>query len=372
MDETIVLCLLSLLLSLVPPTSGQIPCPDPEDISPCTCSYDEENGQVSADCSLANVSEIYSAFNDVVWEFNTWGNVAITELSGGIFGNVSFQHVFIMYSENLVTIDPSFLLAMKDTLVTVSFTSGRLEDFPWDVVPQLVVIEQISLDGNAVTTVPELQSSTLQSLWLRDNRITTLQEKWILPIFSSLALGGNPFSEFSSGFFADFGQFGSFYCQECNFGPTLNSGKLEFNTRQLWELHLEGNHITTIEAGAISGYTAETKLNLDENSITEVKEEVFRPILEVLSSGDGIVSLLDNPIQCVCSMAWLVLNQTLLEHVVGNCENGPSFQELDPFHFEESCMKMNPPMPGGHSTWVSSHLGVIPFPRRGRPAVDRE
>ena len=70
----------------------------------------------------------------------------------------------------------------------------------------------------------------------------------------------------------------------------------------------------------------------------------------------------ENPIHCVCSMAWLVLNPDFLASVSGQCQNGPNFEELDPSVFETFCIKMNPPMPGDYSHWLRiSKTSPIPI-----------
>ncbi|CAG0904569.1 unnamed protein product, partial [Darwinula stevensoni] len=73
------------------------PCPDPEAVSPCSC---DSYGQV--ECSFANSSEeIFSAFNDVIWpstqqlQFFLRGTQGMKNLPEGIFGNVTFQEMFI-------------------------------------------------------------------------------------------------------------------------------------------------------------------------------------------------------------------------------------------------------------------------------------
>ena len=64
---------------------------------------------------------------------------------------------------------------------------------------------------------------------------------------------GNPVSEFPTGFFASFEKLMMFYCSNCNLGPTLHSGSLEFNSQDLDLVLLDGNNIETVEPGAFSG-----------------------------------------------------------------------------------------------------------------------
>ncbi|CAG0898362.1 unnamed protein product, partial [Darwinula stevensoni] len=139
MEKLHALSLLCLLTSSLPKTSGQFPCPDPEDISPCTCSYDEGRMEITADCSAATPDEIFSAFNDATWfskltKLNVWSNEAVTVLQKGIFGDISFQYMNVYDAPNLVAIRPSALLPSRDRLVDASFGFGRLRDFPWHIL----------------------------------------------------------------------------------------------------------------------------------------------------------------------------------------------------------------------------------------------
>ena len=95
-----------------------------------------------------------------------------------------------------------------------------------------------------------------------------------------------------------------------------------------------------------------------------MSEESFRPMLDVLSQGDGLlmldsefetvsryclrwvyaeflrwfihlhlcsfclVHIPGNPIQCDCDIAWLVLNRKFLKNISGKCHNGTEFKDL--------------------------------------------
>ncbi|CAG0897500.1 unnamed protein product, partial [Darwinula stevensoni] len=232
MERKILLSLFSLFLSSLPSSSAQSPCPNPEDIYPCTCQYNEGSQQTSADCSLATTNEIYSAFNEASWpsELSSFGmreNDLATELSDGIFGDVSFEYIDIFQSRELNDIRPLALLPSSDRLFGASIAQCPLENFPWSILPDMVALKRLSISDTKLTTLPALESSTIDYLFLWHNEISTIEGVWDVPNLYSLDLGLAP------------------------------------NTAVL----------------------------LDDNSITELTEAAFRPILQVLSSGDGSLSL---------------------------------------------------------------------------------
>ncbi|CAG0902078.1 unnamed protein product [Darwinula stevensoni] len=298
MQGLIVLLFFSPFTSFVPWVSGQFPCPDPEDISPCTCDhYTEWNeNDIHVDCSSATTSEIFSIFNDVPWlskltGFNMWYNRAVTELSEGIFGDVTFESITITGASNLTAVHESVLLASKDSLELATCVYCSLEDFPWDVLPQMVALKVVGLEGNDLMTIPGLQSPTLEHLDLSYNRISALEGEWFLPSLRIFYLINSPVAELPDGFLTSLESLESFSCAGCQLGPTLPSGKLVFHSQALKDVTLSGNGIVALEGEAISGHRSNSRISLSNNLITEVAEEVFRPIVEVFVSGDGHLGL---------------------------------------------------------------------------------
>ncbi|CAG0899119.1 unnamed protein product, partial [Darwinula stevensoni] len=120
-----------------------------------------------------------------------------------------------------------------------------------------------------------------------------------------------------------------FLCQGATLGPTLSSGFLEFHSNALKLVDLRNNGISRLEPGAISGFRPDTTIYLNENKITALSEESFRPMLDILSMGDGVLDLSDNLIQCDCEISWLMLGRKYLRNLSGKCNNGTELKDFN-------------------------------------------
>ncbi|CAG0897368.1 unnamed protein product [Darwinula stevensoni] len=84
-----------------------------------------------------------------------------------------------------------------------------------------------------------------------------------------------------------------------------------------------------------------TEVHMNNNEIVVLSEESFRPILDILSTGDGVLNIPGNPIRCDCDIAWLVLNQKFLTSISGKCHNGTEFKDLDLFAMKDCGRQSN-------------------------------
>ncbi|CAG0896957.1 unnamed protein product [Darwinula stevensoni] len=264
------------LLACIPGMTGQNPCPDPGDISPCTCDGTSADF-VTVDCSDATSGDqIFSAFNDVDWPFKNlgnfalWGNRAVEDMPEGMFGEVSFRSIGIS-NTSIKTIHPSSLLPSKDRLELLTVTRNPMEDFPWEALTHFARLGELRFWENAFTTLRPFESSSLGEVDLTANQIKTLEAG--------------------------------------SFAPNLFR--------------------------LILGFPTNAYINLIANDIGNISEESFRPIVEVLSLGGGSIGLAGNPVVCDCSMAWLALNPGFLESVSGRCVDGTLFSDLVPEDFQD-------------------------------------
>ena len=112
-------------------------------------------------------------------------NEAVTELSAGTLGNVTFQEIYI-WNSNLATVDPSVVLSSKDRLEHLSIESSRLTNFPFDLLPQMPLLRTLSLADNSLKSVPAVTSPSLEDLDVSLNEIDALVSDWSVPSLKKL------------------------------------------------------------------------------------------------------------------------------------------------------------------------------------------
>ncbi|CAG0891884.1 unnamed protein product [Darwinula stevensoni] len=323
--------------------SRTFPCPEHDAILPCVCNHEAAIDEVHVDCSEATTStQILTAFHEGFWpfdnltEFRLKGYRKVSEIPEEIFGYVSFRRIFVETTD-VVFVDQSAFLSCRDDLAHLSFWYGHLERFPWQSLPQFVSLAILNLEFNEITAIDSFESPSLVTLRVSNNRIATLKTGISAPNLNALIMNNNPISTIPSRFFEGMENLEEFQCQWCNLGPAISDGSMEFRSQTLKSVYLRNNIISSFEPGGISVVSPDAVVDLEANQITELTESIFRPVMDFLARGNGLLNVWDNPIVCGCSMAWVMLDPIILERVYGSCVNGTLFQELDPHHFEAFC-----------------------------------
>ena len=119
-------------------------------------------------------------------QFFLTANVDVDELPAGVFGNVSFHAMFVSQT-GVQSVHPSAIIHSTNRLEWLRIMYGSLPEFPWEVLPEANLV-WLDLDGNALTEVPALESSSLEGISLAYNEVTTLQAGWSLPRLNYLVL----------------------------------------------------------------------------------------------------------------------------------------------------------------------------------------
>ncbi|CAG0886993.1 unnamed protein product [Darwinula stevensoni] len=229
--------------------------------------------------------------------FKLKDNMSVKELPGGIFRTVSFKYIWI--EETVVEkIFLSAILKSQDQLEGVKIIDSRLEEFPFQFLPNFTHLKSLSLYSNYLTSVPALQSQSLESFSVSNNTITRVEEDgWATPSLKFLALSGNPLSAFPSKIFKGLQKLQSFFCAGCNLGPTLSNGFLEFGSQALKVVSLLGNYVSRLESNAITGIQPDTKVYLSENRIETLRKEAFHTMLANLSLGTGLLYMASHQVR---------------------------------------------------------------------------
>ncbi|CAG0902952.1 unnamed protein product [Darwinula stevensoni] len=145
----------------------------------------------------------------------------VKELTKGIFGNVTFQEIFIWSTR--LTLDPAALLSSKDRLEDVSIMSSAMDEFPFHILPQLTKLKRLDLTGNLLKRVPALASPKY-----------------------------NTMSGFPPGLVEGMRNLTHFDASGCNLGLILPKGSLTFQGEVLSVVSLKRNEIVNLERGAIT------------------------------------------------------------------------------------------------------------------------
>ncbi|CAG0891425.1 unnamed protein product [Darwinula stevensoni] len=209
-------------------------------------------------------------------------NFAVEDLLEDVFGNMTFDEIRI-WDTSLAEMDTSMLLSSKDRLEMLTIGKSPLGEFPFHILPQMTLLSELNLDEISLKSVPALESPSLKNLIISNNKIDALKPSWSTPTLESLDISYNPISEIPRGLLKGFRNLVSFEASHCSLGPTLPKGSLTFRSDVLSNVSVGFNGIVRLEPGAITGLTSETTVDLRENSITEMTEESFRPMLETLS-----------------------------------------------------------------------------------------
>ncbi|XP_047485653.1 oplophorus-luciferin 2-monooxygenase non-catalytic subunit-like [Penaeus chinensis] len=290
-----------------------LPCPDPADIFPCVCTTGSEN-HMTMDCSdLASEDELARVFSSNL-PFTKFHLLKIEEnqnlrvLREGDLGPASFS-VIIINGGVLEEVQYGAFAGSYSTAEVIDLSRNALTEFPFYELPLFTSLSTVAVDNNVISSIPVLQSASLKDLNFGNNIDTIFPETFAnLPLLNYVILFDNNLSN-------------------------VPKGAIAFSSTDNGYVDLRSNIIGSIEVDAITGLNAGT-LYLNGNSLSVLEEDVFRPILE----GGATVYLNENPLQCGCDVAWLVLNPALLALTPeATCNDGEALEDLDPSIFEDLC-----------------------------------
>lgn len=318
--------------------AGIPPCPNAEEIKPCVCKVNTEY-HMYMDCSqVTSEEELRTIFNKEFrykdfYMLTIKYNKSLKTLRAGDLGDSTFNIVDIEMGV-LEEIEEEAFVRSYDTLYTLRLKGNQLKTVP--DISHFKNLNVLEVASNRFKSLPILKSTSLDTLLFYHNNIETVSNDAFsgLPAITHIRLYENSISEILPGTFAHLTNL-----------EVVDLSKNHLTTLPEDEIHLVGsmnslilnnNRITRIPPGSFSGLAGElSSMYMNQNSLTELDEEVWSPLLD----DDVSVYLEENPFACDCDVAWLILNQSLLERVRDEprCSDGQRFVDLNPIFFEEFC-----------------------------------
>ncbi|XP_068241563.1 oplophorus-luciferin 2-monooxygenase non-catalytic subunit-like [Palaemon carinicauda] len=317
---------------------GDIPCPYPGDIEPCICTVNDDYS-MDMDCSkIRSEEDLQHAFSKK-FPFYKFRKLIIENndnfrvLGEGALGNASFEEININNCA-LNEIELHALHHSRGTLESLRLNDNKLWSFPSFDLTQFPKLSYFSAQRNSFTVFPELVSYSLKTLFLDGNNFEHLLSESTtkgLPSLEIISLQNCSLTELSPESFSS-----NIHLSAVNLG--FNSlTHLQYGTVNLSgpnsQLSLHSNKITHLPKGSFSG--VKMIMDVRDNFLEELEEAVWRPLLE-----DNVsLTLEGNPFVCGCDIAWLIVNQNLLDKVADRptCHDGEAFIDLDPHIYEALC-----------------------------------
>ncbi|KAK4292487.1 hypothetical protein Pmani_034747 [Petrolisthes manimaculis] len=316
-------------------------CPFASEIYPCQCTWAVDLSEPDLYCphieSLEQLQNIFlTAFFPTKWFWRIRVSGApLGDLPEDLFNDVHFDEIRLN-SCNITSVHPDAFRASKPYLDTLELYSNLLTDetFPWWSLSEYPKLWRVHLHHNPFSTFPTLNTSALEDINFWETPITTFTRDQLKGAPNLRILEVNPNLEsFPADAYLDLG-----YLEELDLSnnPNLLGGQLSFgqvtlNSPNFKYLYLSNNAISNIEVDAITGVTStRLKLFLEDNLLTTVNEDVFKPLMDRMLDGWGELDVEGNPLVCDCDMYWLLNNATFLANVrTGSCNDGQYLHDVD-------------------------------------------
>lgn len=319
------------------------PCPNAEDIAPCTCTYLEDESVMDMECKhLADEQELYEVFQAAMPDPNFRRLELVTKnigtLSYYIFGNATFEEVVtnVVVPGTTSHVGPKTFINSLSTLRVLLLYKNELteNDFPFDTLSQYTALRHLSFYNNHISVFPSIESSTLKDLDMGNNPYREIPAGALdnLPNLEYFWADATHTDSMATGIFASLPHLKSISMAVSHLG-NLNSLQFEVNSNSMELIDLPFNGIASIEENTFKGVTSGI-IALEDNLITLLPENSWRPLVEA-----GVVlKLKGNDLLCGCDVAWLVLEPSfhgLVEDAT--CQDGEKLVDLDPTYFENNC-----------------------------------
>ncbi|MPC38626.1 oplophorus-luciferin 2-monooxygenase non-catalytic subunit-like [Portunus trituberculatus] len=335
-----------------------LPCPDKDQIMPCTCHTDTL-GLMTMDCSLIHSNDELQRIFSFEFPFKHFYKLIIdhdpndaenilTEIHSDTFKKLTFQRVVIRGTQ-LQTIDENVFHDSHDTLNLFDLRNNKLSKFPFETLFLYSRLETLLLDNNNFGALEKFGSTSLRilSIGYNSNLKFTNDVLEELPCIVTLNMDSIGLKYIPQHMFANLTQV---------YSISFNNNDLtvlrEFSINPLLptvgRLVLGNNRLSDFDQNSITGLKDNAIVDLTNNRITEMPEELCKPFFEQVIN--GMVDLTGNDLTCGCDMSWLYLNTTTVDPTQRylpiitkhtTCFDGTQVIYLDVHVFEKHCNEMS-------------------------------
>ncbi|KAK8392980.1 hypothetical protein O3P69_013188 [Scylla paramamosain] len=311
-------------------------CPEPQDISPCVCSNSSVLS-LKMDCSEvldeSELARVFSAFFPIKAfdKLTISHNQFLTTLPDGVFGEVSFTNIYVTGGV-LESVGEAALTSSFNTAERLMFNGNRISNFPFHILSNFSKLTSMSLAYNNLNELPDLSSDTLENLYINNNPLGNVAASTFMgtPAISVVYLQETELQQIIPGTFSNLSHLSTVYLFR-NSLTEVPASAVEFPSDQ-GSVYLSLNNISKVAPNAFPGLTGGT-VEVQRNELTELPEEVWRPLLE-----EGVnITPWGNPLVCGCDIAWL-LNTSFIAQIdpmFTTCEDGRKLALLDPADYAD-------------------------------------
>lgn len=265
-----------------PPHFENPPCPNAEDIAPCTCTSTSEElllhmqltKQIRCE-GITDEQQLYDIFHgsfpvkhyDKLY-FDTY---LFDNLSDDVFGDIKFKTVFTPNYGNgrLKSVGPETFMKMSSELEILSLDYSNFTNFPSETLNLYPKLIYLSLRESPLESFPIIQSESLKFLDVSHGMYETIPSGAFdgMPNLESLWISSyKPFS-IERGVFLSLSKLKTIEIVMSEGFSHIPSFTFEMDSTSLEKIDLRHNGIRTIDIDAFKGIQAGTKIDLSGNYV---------------------------------------------------------------------------------------------------------
>ncbi|XP_047486213.1 oplophorus-luciferin 2-monooxygenase non-catalytic subunit-like [Penaeus chinensis] len=314
-----------------------LPCPDPQDISPCVCTVSEQH-KMDIDCSqVESEDQLAQVFSSYI-PFTNFHALYINEnqhlkiLRNGDLGPASFEWIYITGGV-LEEVQDEALSQSYPTASHINFQANNVSKFPFHELSLFTSLVHLQMRTNSLDSFPVLHSDTLEEIVLNENLFGEIPLDGFHGVKNlySISVSANDVEILRPGTLTDLPHLHYLHLDR-NQLTDIPAGAIGFSEKG--SLYLQNNNIKSIAIGSITGVNA-GHIYLAKNSLVALEEGAFRPFLD----GGATLDVDENPLGCGCDLAWLITNSNFmaLTSPAASCYDGELLTSLDPAIYADLC-----------------------------------